>query len=96
MHQTRRYHRFVPSVVLTQRALLGLYLTRMLCRRLAALSLIGSVASLNLEQLAAVKLRRVVVGDGDSLAQLAQEPPLAAGSLWHTSGAILYASRRPA
>ena len=49
-------------------------------RRLAALSLLGSVASLNLEQLAAVKLRRVVVGDGDSLARLADEPAVAAGS----------------
>ena len=49
-------------------------------RRLAALSLLGSVASLNLEQLAAVKLRRVVVGDGDSLARLAYEPAVAAGS----------------
>ena len=49
-------------------------------RRLATLSLLGSVASLNLEQLAAVKLRRVVVGDGDSLARLADEPAVAAGS----------------
>ena len=63
--------------------------------RLAALSLIGSVAGLNLEQLAAVKLRRVVVGEGD-LARLAGEPAVAAGALWQASGAVLYASRRPA
>ena len=63
--------------------------------RLAALSLIGSVAGLNLEQLAAVKLRRVVVGEGDSLARL-EEPAVAAGALWQASGAVLYASRRPA
>ena len=49
-------------------------------RRLATLSLLGSVASLNLDQLGAVKLRRVVVGDGDSLARLADEPAVAAGS----------------
>ena len=54
-------------------------------RRLAALSLLGSVASLNLEQLAAVKLRRVVVGDGDALARLADEPAVAAGALWRTN-----------
>ena len=70
--------------------------TAALGRRLATLSLIGTVASLNLEQLAAVKLRRVVVGDGDALARLADEPTVAAGSLWRTSGAVLYASRRPA
>ena len=70
--------------------------TAALGRRLATLSLIGTVASLNLEQLAAVKLRRVVVGDGDALARLADEPAVAAGSLWRTSGAVLYASRRPA
>ena len=65
-------------------------------RRLATLSLIGSVAGLNLEKLAAVKLRRVAVGDGDSLARLADEPALMAGSLWRGNGAVLYASRRPA
>jgi hypothetical protein len=71
-------------------------LYRAMLGRLAALSLIGSVAGLNLEQLAAVKLRRVVVGEGDSLARLAAEPAVAAGALWQASGAVLYASRRPA
>ena len=49
-------------------------------RRLATLSLLGSMASLNLEQLGAVQLRRVVVGDGDTLARLADEPAVPAGS----------------